>query len=233
MKQCPTCGNTYTDASLTYCLSDGAALTDLSPAEEATVVRSGGDPMRVDIPHTQPIITPATIAPQPPSGSSAVLKVVIAVLILIILAIVGLGLAGVFYYTSGKNENLPVNNSNSNRAAAPGPTVDETEELRKRLADLEEKYKEQKDGNRTPALPPVNSGQSRPARVYSPRDGFLSIRSEPTLSSGARITTIAHGSTISVSDCRGETTADGRRGRWCRTSWNGYSGWVFDGFLVY
>lgn len=235
MKQCPSCGTTYTDASLSYCLSDGATLTDLSPAEEATVVRSGGDPLRVNIPQTQPIITQPTVDQRPAGGSSGtVLKVVIGLLVLVILVIVGLGLAGVLYYNSGRGDNVAVNNLNTNRPAAstsPLPSVTETDELRKQIADLEKKLNEQKNTNRPADIPLTlpNQTSTRSARVNSPGDGFLALRTYPSSSVGGRILQIPHGASVTVGGC----LAPSGGGRWCRASYNGYSGWVFDKYLNY
>ena len=235
MKQCPSCGTTYTDPSLSYCLSDGAALADLSPTEQATVVRSGGDALRVDIPQTQPIVTPQTMAQQPSGGSSTVLKVVIGLLVLALLAIVGLGVAGVLYYNaSGGRDNPVVTNINTNKATpspSPAPSINETEELRKQIADLEKKLNEQKNTNKPVDIPLTlpNQTSTRSARVNSPGDRFLALRTYPSSSVGDRVLKIPHGASITVGGC----LAPSGGGRWCRASYNGYSGWVFDKYLNY
>lgn len=235
MKQCPSCGTTYTDESLIYCLADGATLTDMSGSEAATVVRSGGAALRVDIPQTQPIVTPQTVAQQPAAGSSTVLKVVIALLVLALLAIIGLGLAGVLYYkASGDLDNTPVANTNTNKPSAspsPAPTVSETDELRKQIADLEKKLNEQKNTNKPVDIPLTlpNQTATRSARVTSPGDGFLALRTYPSSTVGDRVLKIPHGASITVGGC----LAPSGGGRWCRASYNGYSGWVFDKYLIY
>lgn len=235
MKQCPTCGTTYTDASLRYCLSDGATLTDMSGGEEATVVRSGGDQLRVDIPQTQPIIAPPTMQQPPAAGSSnTVLKVVVGLLVLIILAIVGLGLAGFLFYRSSGGDTIAVNNTNVNKPAptpSPAPSINETDELRKQIADLEKRLNEQKNTNRPADIPLTlpNQTTTRTARVTSPGDGFLALRTYPSSSIGDRVLKIPHGASITVGGC----LAPSGGGRWCRASYNGYSGWVFDKYLIY
>jgi hypothetical protein len=230
MKQCPSCGTTYTDASLRYCLADGAALADTSAAEEATVVRPGGA-MRVDIPQTQPIMTPVTTQ-QPSGGSSTVLKVVIGLLVLGLLAVAGLGLAGLFWYRSSGGE-VVVANSNSNKPSSPSPmpSIDETDELRKQIADLEKKLNDQKNTNRPADIPLTlpNQTSTRSARVTSPGDGFLALRTYPSSQMGDRILKIPHGASVTVGGC----LAPSGGGRWCRASYNGYSGWVFDKYLIY
>lgn len=234
MKQCPSCGTTYTDASLSYCLSDGATLTELSIAEEPTVVHRGRDPMRVEIPQTEPIVPQATVSQQASGGSSTVLKVVVVVLILIILAIIGLGIAGVLYYTSGRGDNPVVTNLNTNKASpspSPAPTANETEELRKQIADLEKKMNEQRNTNRPADIPLSlpNQTTTRSARVTSPGDGFLALRTYPSSTIGERVLKIPHGASVTVGGC----LAPSGGGRWCRANYNGYSGWVFDKYLVY
>jgi len=71
------------------------------------------------------------------------------------------------------------------------------------------------------------------ARVDSPNDGFLALRTEPTTRTGARIMKIAHGEPVSVSRCGGYITSGERKGRWCWVSYKGTSGWAFDAFLAY
>lgn len=234
MKQCPSCGTTYTDESLRFCLADGATLTELSTAEEATVVRSGGDPLRVDIPQTLPIVPQPTVSQQASGGSSTVLKVVVGVLILIILAIVGLGIAGALYYNSSRGNDVVVTNVNTNKASpspSPAPSINETEELRKQIADLEKKLNEQKNSNKPVDIPLTlpNQTSTRSARVNSPGDRFLALRTYPSSSVGDRVLKIPHGASITVGGC----LAPSGGGRWCRASYNGYSGWVFDKYLNY
>lgn len=234
MKQCPSCGTTYTDESLRFCLADGATLTELSIAEEATVVRSGGDPLRVDIPQTLPIVPQPTVSQQASGGSSTVLKVVVGVLILIILAIVGLGIAGALYYNSSRGNDVVVTNVNTNKASpspSPAPSINETEELRKQIADLEKKLNEQKNSNKPVDIPLTlpNQTSTRSARVNSPGDRFLALRTYPSSSVGDRVLKIPHGASITVGGC----LAPSGGGRWCRASYNGYSGWVFDKYLNY
>lgn len=46
IKRCPSCGNTYSDETLNYCLADGHALVD-AVSESASSKRSGGRPRRL------------------------------------------------------------------------------------------------------------------------------------------------------------------------------------------
>ena len=66
------------------------------------------------------------------------------------------------------------------------------------------------------------------ARVHTPGDGFLALRSEPTTSSGRRILKIPHGSVLTLDQC----VSRPNDGRWCKTTFKGRVGWVFERYLV-
>jgi hypothetical protein len=141
--------------------------------------------------------------------------------------------------------------STDTKSAASAPTGEATktpdeekEELKKKVEELEkkvdsqEKSADQQQVQRTPPPvrqpPPVVRGSGTYARVNSPGDGFLAMRSEPSSSYGYRILQIPHGSTISVLGCQNYMeNVGGRTGRWCRVNYAGYTGWAFDGWLVY
>ena len=84
-------------------------------------------------------------------------------------------------------------------------------------------------------LPQMSSGGEATTLAYvnAPGDLFLSLRSEPSATSGARLDHVPHGAEVAVGPCQDEeTVVDGRRGRWCPTDYGARRGWVFDGFLV-
>jgi uncharacterized protein YraI len=66
------------------------------------------------------------------------------------------------------------------------------------------------------------------ARVDTPGDGFLALRSEPTIRRGKRVLKIPHGTELALGEC--VTRRDD--GRWCRTGYQGRTGWVAEQFLV-
>lgn len=90
------------------------------------------------------------------------------------------------------------------------------------------------------ATPPPPGAAAAPAaasssRRYanSPGDGFLALRSDPSVSSGSRLVQIPHGAPVDIGGCDGPSaTIGGRSGRWCRASYDGRSGYVFDAFLA-
>jgi hypothetical protein len=65
---------------------------------------------------------------------------------------------------------------------------------------------------------------TRDVRVNAPNDGFLALRSHPSTQSGRRLLKIPHGTRLKVSACQ----STGGRGNWCRASYAGQTGWLFD-----
>lgn len=252
MKQCPRCGNTYTDDTLRFCLEDGTPLA--AGDEQPTVVRSGGDDphrterlpsnvtqaahnaMRVDIPTAQQQAAPPTM--QTRSGSSPLLKILLAIFALGFLVVLGAGILGaVFYFASGKNVAI-ADTPTPTPTFSPTPTSTETssddEDFGEALKELEKKLNEMSNSNVK-----VESGDTTPtygktARVNSPNDGFLAMRNLPSADIGDRIAKIPHGTTIKIVTCAQQTvTIAGRSGHWCMVSYNEQVGWVFDAWLDY
>ena len=239
MKQCPACKTTYTDETLRFCLADGSALTALGD-EQATFVRPAGEQMRVEIPHDAPPPSQFQPVSQPSQSSGSGLKILLAVVGLGLLILVILGVAGgIYYFSTGEkgtvaNSGSPSPNKTASPIASPSPK-DETADLKNQIANLERMINEQKNQNRAVNAPPStvpnpnNIGTT--ARVNSPGDGFLALRSFPSSETGTRILKIPHGATVSIGGCLNRVGNKG--GRWCRASYNGYSGWVNDGWLIY
>ncbi|MEP7076202.1 MAG: SH3 domain-containing protein [Acidobacteriota bacterium] len=239
MKRCPSCNTTYTDQSLRYCLTDG---TTLEAIEQETFVRSAGtNPLRVDIQtaNSAPIISRQ--APEK-KGGFPIVKVLIGVIILGIIGLGALGLiGGIFYFsTSGT-----VSNQNTKPAPPtplPSPTVDpEKQRLQDQLANAQKQLDEQKNANRaanlTPAFPtPEKKGEPGvvTARVNSPGDGFLAMRSEPSADYGERVYKIPNGAVVNIQNCQRDRVRIGdRTGRWCMVTYSDHVGWVFDAWLDY
>jgi hypothetical protein len=66
----------------------------------------------------------------------------------------------------------------------------------------------------------------------SPRDGYLALRSRPSVSSGARLAQIPHDDRIALGACNPTSQVPGGRvGQWCRTRWGGMEGWAFTAFM--
>ena len=239
MKFCPNCKTTYTDDSLLFCLSDGANLVSM-PTAEKTIEMSGSlNPIRVDIASNS---DPTIFAPRisPPQTQSVKKGISLWLVAAPLIAILFLSVAALLGYIFLKPSNVAVSNS-----APPSPTAtpkDETAALKEELESLKKQIANQK-------TPPKNDPMTRPlpndnssaapviqtARANSPNDGFLALRSIPDTENGTQLAKIPHGTNLEIIGCQKNETqiAGKRRGRWCRTNFNGQSGWVFDAFLSY
>ncbi|MEJ7849175.1 MAG: hypothetical protein WKF92_13920 [Pyrinomonadaceae bacterium] len=229
MKQCPACKTTYTDETLRFCLADGTALTAFR-GEEPTVVRpSGNGPNRYDLPDNKTVDVKG--------AGSTIFKIVIAVVILGFLALLAAGLAGAFFYYKTGDQNT------ARQTATPSPNVtpktsptpdDEKTRLRDELANLQTTIDEQKrTATNTSPFPTPGSGTPT-ARLNSPRDGFLALRSEPDAEYGERLAKIPHGTVIELNNCEKEkVTIGSKTGRWCLVTYGDHAGYVFDAWLIY
>jgi Bacterial SH3 domain len=234
MKQCPTCRTTYTDETLRYCLADGGILVEVG-TEAETVARHG---VRIDVQQpTYPTI-PVAGEPRPTKGSS-VLKIVAALLILGFLGLLGLSAAGaLFYFNSGGTSSAvasPTPTPTPVPTRSPTPTPDSDEErLEQELANLQKQLEDALKPSPTKTPPGFSSDDLPTARVNSPADGFLALRSEPDSETGERLAQIPHGSVITLENCEKEKVKIGSRtGRWCMVTYKGQTGWVFDAWLDY
>ena len=100
MKQCPTCKTTYTDATLSYCLADGAPL-ESADGEDQTVVRPAGQAMRVDIPSEggRTIGTQHAPITSTGSGSSNIfLKILVGLLAIGLLIAAAVAIGALIYF---------------------------------------------------------------------------------------------------------------------------------------
>lgn len=251
MKQCPTCKNTYTDDSLAFCLSDGTTLISFQNEEATQQFSAANNPIRVNIaPETTPTaFTPVFQQPQPKGGKGWIIGLIVG---LFLLAIVGIGGIGALYFiksggdkTAVGQENKPENKNVSTTASNLNSNIlsnssaqmpDETAAMKQKLAELEKQLKEQK--GKVPTVPTLPTAPAVPkvptvitAKVNSPGDGFLALRTGPSSETGERILQIPHGASVTVLAC--QAAAKGKKGKWCRVNYNGNSGWAFDGFLIY
>ena len=245
MKQCPVCKTTYTDDSLQFCLADGTVLFLESDEVPTQIISANQPPIRVNLAQsTSPAFVAGPTEPQtqPPIAKKAGSGIIIAVLIFV-LALVVLGSAGVIGWlllrdrgttesSSSKNLNSGTNTTKSLNLSV-SPTPDEKTTLNEKISNLEKQMQEQRNkknnvptiSNSTPLTPRVT------ARVNSPGDGFLALRSAPSSETGERIMQIPHGAIVTVFAC--QSSSAGKKGRWCRVDYNGNFGWAFDGFLIY
>lgn len=126
MKTCPICRRQYVD-DMSFCLEDGTRLPVDEPSDKITerpteeygaetLVRQG------DAPQTADNISPHYVSPQAAASSNRTGFFVVAAFLLVgVLTLLGAGIAGVWLYSSTKNDialadntNADANNSNSN-----------------------------------------------------------------------------------------------------------------------
>lgn len=71
------------------------------------------------------------------------------------------------------------------------------------------------------------------AYVNAPSDGFLSLRTHPSVTQGERLEKIPHGQPVSVFSCPDSTQdlVDGYSGMWCIVEYGGVRGFVFEHYL--
>lgn len=229
MKQCTICGTTYTDDTLNYCLADGGPLNTLT-SEADTVVRHG---VRVDITRPQAGLTQPVADPS--SRPSNVWKILIAVFALGFLGILILGAAGAFYYFSSGSSSVITSPTTPDPTAPPVNTSDpEKEKLQQELANLKKKIDEVNNSDTNSSDLDFGSDFLPTARVDSPNDGFLALRSEPDAEKGERLAKIPNGTLVTVVSCDDtRITIGSRTGRWCLITYDSHAGWVFDAWLAY
>ncbi len=242
MKQCPVCKTTYPDDSLQFCLEDGTTLFAIADEEQTQIISAPHNPIRVNIAQdtSQTVGAPQTNPPQsqPQTEKKGGMGIIIGLLVAL-LALVVLGSAGVIGWLmlkdNGKPEVVSNKTPNSNTTpATPNVTNSQTpDETAKKIANLEKQIQEQKNAkNKVPTISNTTPPSTKvTARVNSPGDGFLALRTEPSAETGDRILQIPHGSTVTVIACL--PRAGGKKGRWCRVDYSGNVGWAFDGFLIY
>jgi len=253
MKQCPKCGNSYTDDTLRFCLEDG---TPLAVADEQPTVIRGDDPnkteqlpsnitaqpgMRVDIPTAhQHAAQPTMPSQHAQQKSSPVIKIVIAVVALGFLLILGAGvLGGIFYFYTGSkqsediarqptppNQPSPAASPWSSPSGSPSDSNDDEKKLEEEIAKL---LKQIGDASNSSSDDSDVPDIGRKATVNSPKDGFLALRNLPSSDIGQRIAKIPHGEKLSILTCAPQAvTIGGKSGHWCMTTYDKKSGWVFD-----
>jgi hypothetical protein len=236
MKQCPECKTTYTDDSLSFCLSDGKRLIEVAD-EEQTVVRSAAtDPIGFDLSTRSEVSVPPGAQASKSGSASRWVKVAIGLVVLGVAAVAALGLAGaVFYYNTGGGTPTPTPAKPTPTPAATSTPDTEKERLQNEIANIRKLLEDQKrNANTWDNDDDDERGSPITATVDSPNDGFLALRNQPDAERGERLAKIPHGAEIEIVRCTNSSvTIAGRSGRWCYVSYNGHTGWVFDAWLEY
>lgn len=150
---------------------------------------------------------PRALAPVP-ARSGAALPVVVAVLATLVVVLIG-----AVVWTSGSHDSPAVI-----AAMAPPSETDET-------ADEEVPV--------DPPPPAPDPGYTDVAWANSPGDGFLALRSAPSVRSGERLIKVPHGAQLSLGACLAPTTVGRSYGSWCPARYAGIDGWAFNAFVTY
>jgi hypothetical protein len=224
MKQCPICKTTYTDDTLSFCLADGAGLFAVSDEEETRVIPKLPETVRIAIPQeTAPVFTPPVFSQQSPAGGgkSKAVGVLLGVLALVILLFIGFAAFMI----------LKSDDKKTDPKTSPSPTISQTPDSK--IADLQKQIEDLKN-QKSPTPAPTQSPPATTARVNSPNDGFLALRSAPNSETGYQILRIPHGLSVAVLGCQSfSVRISGRNGRWCEVNYGGQTGWAFDAWLDY
>lgn len=242
MKQCPNCRTTYADDSLQFCLNDGANLIFAAvgggAAETVQMPFGGSEPMRINVPpdSVPTIYAQSPVAQDQPAkkGFGLIIAGILGLLLLLTIA----GFAAFMLLRRDDSKNTIA------AAASPSPTVsqtatptDETAKLKEEMANLKKQLEDQKNQKSNSPVetvsPPPPNRKNTTARVNSPGDGFLALRSEPNSESGYRIAMMSHGQTIQVLGCPKPSNVGKMSGRWCQVVYEGQTGWAFDAFMIF
>ena len=74
----------------------------------------------------------------------------------------------------------------------------------------------------------VSSAYAGTAVVNTPGDGFLALRSEPSAVQGIRLEKIPHATSIVLGECANTSATE----NWCKTTYQGQTGWVLDKYII-
>ena len=223
--------------SLRFCLADGNALTDIVNDRQSaeTIAMRQDSRSRDDISQqTVPAMPKTTYQQAAKNSSGGIFKVILVLIGLGIFAVLAVAVGVFIYYNMNRSEVASNLTNREVKLPTPVPTKDDSAELRDQIANLEKLISEQKNNKQPINIPFTDkSGSTKTARIDSPNDGFLALRTLPNSEFGERILKIPHGATVTIGVCGPIVRPVKRAGRWCQANYNGYTGWVFDAFLVY
>jgi len=227
MKKCPQCGSAYSDETLSFCLSDGTPLDTVAEAETEVISAEAVEELRIpietDADETVTYGTPAiTTSSEEPRRGKAGLFIGGFVAALVLFGIVGMGALGVYYYSTNSSQPKVVDNKNTDPDLA---------NLQKKVDELKGRLNENTAVTISATPTPLSNTQKKDF-VNCPSDGFLALRSIPNHKTGKRIAKIPHGVSIAIQNCQSKRVKIGKKtGRWCKVTYKGNTGWVFDAWL--
>lgn len=240
MKQCPKCKSTYSDESLSFCLADGTPLLEVDSEKTQQMSASERKAMQIEIPtketetvaipYARPTENSINTKAQPTRKGVSPLIVGLLVTLLFFLMIGFAAFAAFAAYTYFGNKNVVENDINSKDK--------DVDKLKDEIANLKEKINGQSENPSNTSTQKNSDSTKEPpelkrsAKVNSPNDGFLALRSLPNHKKGSQITKIPHGTDIQIGICQSNRIKIGSKtGRWCQANYKGMNGWVFDAWL--
>lgn len=156
-----------------------------------------------------------------------------------LLAIVGIAdIAGAYFvFVRKDNPAAVVSSQTPTTTVTPvqKSTPDQTQGLKDELEKLKKQVNDRKNKktDQTVSNPTEQSSGTATACVNSPGDGFLSLRTEPSVKTGTQLVKMPTGAIVRLDDCQRELTTIGTKsGRWCMVSYEGQAGWAFDAWLI-
>ncbi len=248
MKQCPVCRTTYTDDTLQFCLSDGAKLNFENSDAKTIEMNADTHRLHFDLQNKSDETIATALKTEQPSKKGCSPLLIAGLLAALFLAFIGVAGAIYLFVPFGSKPDSAVVSANTtpnSQTPTPPNNTAVTDDINGKLANLEKQLAEQKKQNQTPAkLPfgnqkptslPVAPSSAPTAGVAPTGDGFLSLRTEPSVKTGVQLIKIPTGATVNLlGKCQNPgQTADGKKGRWCLISYNNQTGWVFDAYLNY
>lgn len=197
------------------------------------------NPLQIDIhKNSIPLKSPLPDSPLDSKQKSIVPFIIAGLAGLLFLFAAGAAIIFTFY-SFDKTENAVVPNNPKPTATAITNNDNQNGGQNEKLTNLEKQIQEPNNRKRnsgtSPFPSPAQNNLNVPkARVAQTNDGFLSLRTEPSVKTGTQLVKIPSGAVVNLENCeRNYMTIDGRRGRWCLVSYAGKIGWAFDGWLIY
>jgi Bacterial SH3 domain. len=216
MKICPVCKANYND-DLNFCLNDGASLFSVPDEQETKVISFGENSDLPNLPNKKP-----QIYNRAPASGGKIVSLIVAIAAFFVLLSVAVAAA---YFLIPESETVSKTQNN------PLPEK-EAEDIKEKKKTPEKPTPEKTASAKTPAG--LNESGKVTARVAQTGDGFLALRTEPSVENGTRLEKIPSGAVVEIEDCqRNYQTISGKRGRWCLVTYEERLGWVFDAWLIY
>jgi len=221
MKQCPQCHRTFDDR-LAFCQVDGTPLAPMGAGLPVTPPRPGGPPNPPARPRAvpppppvpgaapvpdaaPPVPSDAANAPPPDAAPAPGVPLATVAVGAVMLAVLVGGGAYVLLHDRAPVE-AAASEAVASAPASPAPAVVE--------------------GPQAPQTP------SALRYADAPGDGFVALRSAPSIREGSRLGTVPHGQAVSLLNADGPgDVIEGRSGQWVQVQYGQTVGWAFSAFL--